>query len=215
MSSDDIAALIDHTVLGPDTTVADVRAGLEEAIEYGMNFATYPCYVPTIRERSRDVTVVAPVGFPHGQHASEVKRTEARTAVEEGADEIDVVINVGTVQTGDRDGAVEDLRAVTEAVSVPVKVIIESPLLSEDEIRLACQAAVDVDADFVKTATGFAGGGATVPDVKLMSEYLPVKASGGIGSWREAKAMLDAGAERIGSSSGKTIVRQYRDSERR
>ena len=210
MNREEFAASIDHTVLGPETTWADVRTVLDEAAEHGMNACIPPCYVAeaVAREDAPD-TLATVVGFPHGQHAPAVKRDEAVAAWEAGADEIDIVINVGQLKTGN-DGAVADeLSDIVAAVPVPVKVIIETALLDDGEKRRACEAAVAADADMVKTATGFADGGATVPDVELMSEYLPVKASGGVGSYEEVVAMFDAGAVRIGASSGVEIVEGF------
>jgi deoxyribose-phosphate aldolase len=206
-----LAARIDHTVLGPETTPADVRRVVDEAAEYGTNACVPPCYVAEAAERAPDVTVATVVGFPHGQHAPPVKREEAVDAWEAGADELDVVTNVGRLRAGEDDAVVEELRDVVAAVPTPVKVIVEAPLLSTAELRRACEAAVDADADFVKTATGFAGGGATVADVELMAEYLPVKASGGVGDYETATAMVDAGAERIGASAGVDILRGHPD----
>ena len=202
------AASIDHTVLGPETTPDDVERVLDEAAEYGMNACIPPCYLD--EAGGRDVTVATVIGFPHGQHAPETKREEAVAAWEAGADELDVVINVGRLRAGEDERVTEELADVVAAVPVPVKVIIEAPLLSDEEKRHACACAVDADADFVKTATGFEGG-ATVDDVELMSEFLPVKASGGIGSYEKATKMLSAGAERIGASSGVVLVEGFDD----
>ncbi|WP_049998125.1 deoxyribose-phosphate aldolase [Halococcus sediminicola] len=201
------AASIDHTVLGPETTPTDVERVLGEAAEYGMNACIPPCFLDSAEGA---VTVATVIGFPHGQHAPEAKREEAVAAWEAGADELDVVINVGRLRAGEDERVTEELADVVAAVPVPVKVIIEAPLLSDDEKRRACECAVDADADFVKTATGFEGG-ATVEDVELMSEYLPVKASGGIGSSEKATKMLSAGAERIGASSGVALVEGFDD----
>ena len=213
MNREEFAASIDHTVLGPETTWADARTVLDEAAAHGMNACLPPCYVAEAADYDRAPEALATVvGFPHGQHAPGVKRDEAVAAWDDGADEIDVVINVGRLKAGD-DGAVADeLSDVVAAVPVPVKVIIETALLDDAEKRRACEAAVAADADMVKTSTGFAGGGATVADVELMSEYLPVKASGGVGSYEEATAMLDAGASRIGASSGVAIVEGHPES---
>ena len=213
MNREEFAASIDHTVLGPETTWADVRTVLDEAAAHGMNACIPPCYVAAATDyEDAPETAATVVGFPHGQHAPEVKRDEAVAAWEDGADEIDLVINVGQLKAGD-DGAVADeLSDVVAAVPVPVKVIIETALLDDAEKRRACEAAVAADADMVKTSTGFADGGATVADVELMSEYLPVKASGGVGSYDEATAMLDAGAVRIGASSGVAIVEGHPES---
>lgn len=210
MDREELAAAIDHTVLGPETTPADVTALVDEAVEYGMNVCVPPCYVSEARAAAPDdLTIATVVGFPHGQHATATKREEGVVAVADGADELDVVINIGRLRAGETDRVRDDVAAVVDAVDVPVKVIVETALLSEDEKHAACAAARDADAAMVKTSTGFADGGATVPDVERMCEYLPVKASGGIGSYADAKAMLDAGAVRIGASSGVAIVDDF------
>jgi deoxyribose-phosphate aldolase len=206
MDQSDLAARIDHTVLGAATTTADVERVLDEAAKYGMNACVPPCYVSEAAAYAPDVTLVTVVGFPHGQHASEVKRTEADEAWEDGADELDVVLNVGRLKAGEQERVVDELSEVVAAVPVPVKVIVETALLTDVEKHRAAEAAVAADADYLKTSTGFADGGATVEDVALLAEYLPVKASGGIGSYEAATAMIEAGAERIGASSGVAIV---------
>ena len=211
MDRDELASRIDHTVLGPTTTLADVQRLLDEAEEYGTNACIPPCYVEEAAEYAPDTLIATVIGFPQGQNDPEVKREEAVAAWEAGADELDVVINVGRLKGGDDDVVRDELAEIVAAVPIPVKVIIETGLLTDDEKRRACEAARDADADFVKTSTGFAEGGATVEDVELMSEYLPVKASGGIGSWEKAKAMFDAGAERIGASSGVAIVEGFEE----
>ena len=213
MDRAEFAARVDHTVLGPETTAADARRIVEEASEYGTNACVPPCYVADVIDEAPAVTVVTVVGFPHGQHAPTVKREEAVTAWEDGADELDVVMNVGRLKAGDDGTVTEELAEVVAAVLVPVKVIVEAPLLDGDELRRAAACAREADADFLKTATGFSGGGATAADVELLSEYLPVKASGGIGSWDDARAMFDAGAERIGASAGDVIARQFAERE--
>jgi deoxyribose-phosphate aldolase len=210
MNDAELAASIDHTVLGPETTLDDVTAVLDEAVDYGMNACIPPCYVAEADEYAPDVTLATVVGFPHGQHATAAKREEATIAYEDGADELDMVLNIGRLKAGDREAVRADIEEVVAAVPVPVKVIIETALLTDEEKRAACEAAAEADAAFVKTSTGFADGGAEVPDVELMSEYLSVKASGGVGDYETAKAMLDAGAERIGASSGVAIVEDFR-----
>jgi len=210
MNRDEFAASIDHTVLGPETTWNDVKTVLDETADHGMNACIPPCYVAEAADYGNaPETIATVVGFPHGQHATEAKRDEAVRAWEGGADEIDLVINVGRLKAGNDDAVAAEIAAVVAAVPIPVKAIIETALLDDDEKHRACAAAVDANADMVKTSTGFADGGATVPDVELMSEYLPVKASGGVGSYEEAMAMLDAGAVRIGASSGVAIVGGY------
>ena len=210
MNESELAAKIDHTVLGPETTFDEVKAVLDEAAEYGMNACIPPCYVAEAADHAPDVTLATVIGFPHGQHATDAKREEASIAAADGADELDMVVNIGRLKAGERDAVREDIEAVVAAAPIPVKVIIETALLTDDEKRAACEAAKEADAAFVKTSTGFADGGAELPDVELMSEYLPVKASGGIGDYEKAKAMIDAGAERIGASSGVEIVEDFR-----
>ncbi|WP_435118684.1 deoxyribose-phosphate aldolase [Halolamina sp. C58] len=206
MNRDELAARIDHTVLGPETTWADTKRVLDEAAEYGMNACIPPCYVAEAAEYAPDVTLATVIGFPHGQNAPAAKREEAVVADGDGADELDVVINVGRLRAGETDAVADELAEIVAATPLPVKVIIETALLGDDEKHAACEAAEAAGADMVKTSTGFADGGAEVADVELMSEYLPVKASGGVGSYDEAMAMFEAGAERIGASSGVEIV---------
>jgi deoxyribose-phosphate aldolase len=206
MHRDELASRIDHTVLGPETTWADTKRVLDEAVEHGMNACLPPCYVAEAADYAPDVTLATVIGFPHGQNAPAAKREEAVVADEDGADELDVVINVGRLRSLETDAVQEELAGIVAATPLPVKVIIETALLGDDEKHAACEAAEAAGADMVKTSTGFADGGATVADVELMSEYLPVKASGGVGSYEDAMAMLDAGAERIGASSGVEIL---------
>lgn len=211
MDETELAAKIDHTVLGPDTRWEDVRRVMDEAADYGMNACIPPCYVADADEYAPEVTLATVVGFPHGHHRPEVKRREAELAAEDGADELDVVLNVGRLLSGDDALVREDLEAVVEATPLPVKVILETALLDDDQKRRACELAAEADADYVKTSTGFEDGGATLHDVELMSDYGPkVKASGGIGSYTKAERMLDAGADRIGASSGVDIVEDFR-----
>jgi deoxyribose-phosphate aldolase len=211
MNREEFAARIDHTVLGPETLPSDVERVVDEATEYGMNACVPPCYVAEAREQAPDLTIATVIGFPHGQNATIAKREEAATAWRDDADELDVVLNVGRLHAGEDSAVRDELAEIVAAVPIPVKVIIETALLSREEKHRACKLARDADAEFVKTSTGFAEGGATVEDVELMADYLPVKASGGIGSYEEAQAMLDAGAERIGASSGVAIVEGFPD----
>ncbi|MEF8786089.1 MAG: deoxyribose-phosphate aldolase [Haloarculaceae archaeon] len=207
----DVPARIEHTVLGPTTTWEDVTTALDIALRDGMRACLPPCYVAEAADYAPNVEIATVVGFPHGQHTTAAKCHEAREAWEDGADEIDMVATIGYLHSGENERLEQDIAEIVATVPIPVKVIVEAPLLDEDELRRACRAAADADADFVKTATGFSDGGATVEDVEMMSEHLRVKASGGIGSWAEAKAMFDAGAERIGASSGDVIVAEYRE----
>ncbi|WP_410766950.1 deoxyribose-phosphate aldolase [Haloferax sp. DFSO60] len=206
MNQSDLAARIDHTVLGPETTMADVEAVLDESDEWGMNACIPPCFVEEASEYAPEVILATVIGFPHGQNTTAAKREEAVDAWRAGADELDMVINIGRLKAGEDELLTEDISEVVAAVPIPVKVIIETALLTEEEKHRACEAAAEADAAFVKTSTGFADGGATIEDVELMAEYLPVKASGGVGSYEDAVAMFEAGAERIGASSGVEIV---------
>ncbi|MFB6354077.1 MAG: deoxyribose-phosphate aldolase [Halobacteriales archaeon] len=212
MDRADLAGRIDHTVLGPETTPADVRRVLDEALEHGMNACIPPCYVAEAADYAPSVPLVTVVGFPHGQHATATKREEAARAWDDGADELDVVLNVGRLRADELDAVEFDLAEVVAAVPVPVKVIVEAPLLEEAEKHAAAEAAESAGAAFLKTSTGFVDGGATTEDVALLADYLPTKAAGGIGSWPEARAMLDAGAARLGASSGVAILAGYDDS---
>ena len=205
---------IEHTVLGPTTTWSDVAETLDTALQYGMRACIPPCYVEQGREYAPTVGLVTVVGFPHGQHTTESKCIEAEQAWKNGVDEIDVVCNLGSLFSGDDEDVQQELEEVVASVPIPVKVIVESHLLEEAQLRRVCEAVAGAEAAFVKTSTGFSDGGATVEDVAVMSEYLPVKASGGIGSWTFAEELLEAGAERIGASSGDAIAREYQDQQK-
>jgi deoxyribose-phosphate aldolase len=210
MKRADLAAMIDHTVLGPTTTAADVARVVDEATEAGMNVCIPPCYVDSVAaDAPDDLTVATVIGFPHGQDDPEIKREAGSVAWKAGADELDVVLNIGRLKAGENDAVADELGTVVASVPIPVKAIIETALLTDEEKHRACEAAVEADADMVKTSTGFADSepsGATVADVELMADYLPVKASGGIGDYETAMAMIEAGAERIGASSGSAIL---------
>ncbi|QSG08096.1 deoxyribose-phosphate aldolase [Halapricum desulfuricans] len=205
---DDVATRIEHTVLGPTTTPGDVQAVLDTAIETGMRACVPPYCVSMAAEYAPGVELTTVVGFPHGQHTTANKADEATALAEEGADELDVVANLGLLRAGEDESFRRDLAEVVAATTRPVKVIVEAPLLDEDEKHRAARLATEADAAYLKTATGFADGGATVADVELLSTYLPVKAAGGIDSWEQATAMFEAGAERIGASSGDAILEE-------
>ena len=201
-----LAPLIDHTVLGPETTPDEARAVCAAAAENGTNACIPPCYLAGCRAEFPALTIATVVAFPHGQQSTAVKVEEAIDAQNAGADELDVVCNLGRLRAGEDDRVRAELAEIEDAVSVPIKVIVESPVLTADELDRACSAARGAGVAMVKTSTGFVDGGATVTDVARMAEYLPVKASGGIGTYEEAMTMLDAGAERIGASSGLEIL---------
>jgi deoxyribose-phosphate aldolase len=212
-----IASYIDHTLLKPEASAADVDKVCSEAIEYGFkSVCVNPIWVKTVSKalKGSGVLTCAVVGFPLGATPSDVKAFEARGAVLDGADEIDMVIDIAAARADDKGALVDDITAVAEAVHAGeaiLKVIIETALLSDAQKVLACEAAVEAGADFVKTSTGFNGGGATVEDIALMRSTvgpdLGVKASGGVRSLADAQAMIAAGATRIGASSGIAIVK--------
>jgi len=212
----DLAQLIDHTLLKPEATKADVAALVAEAAELGTYSACVsPNMVATAVAAVPDgsgLKIAAVAGFPSGKHASEIKMREAALAVADGADEIDMVIDVGAAVEGDYAAVEADIRAVREAIPGTVlKVIIESAALSDEAIVAVCRAAEAAGADFVKTSTGFhPAGGASVHAVELMrqtvGDRLGVKASGGIRDAETAEAMVAAGANRLGLSSTRAIV---------
>ncbi|WP_029186688.1 deoxyribose-phosphate aldolase [Streptococcus suis] len=205
---------IDHTVLKPETTKEQVAKVLEEAKEY--DFASVcinPTWVSFAAEglKGTDVKVCTVIGFPLGANTPAVKAFETKDAIANGADEIDMVINIGALKTGNYDLVLEDIKAVVAASGDKlVKVIIEACLLTDDEKVKACQLSQEAGADYVKTSTGFSTGGATVADVALMRKTvgpdMGVKASGGARSYEDAIAFIEAGASRIGASSGVAIM---------
>jgi deoxyribose-phosphate aldolase len=212
-----IASFIDHTLLKPEASEADILKVCAEAAEYRFkSVCVNPLWVKTVKTalRGSGVLTCSVIGFPLGATPTDVKTFEARGAVLDGADEIDMVINIAAARAGDKGALVDDISAVAEAVHASgaiLKVIIETVFLSDDQKVLACQAAVEAGADFVKTSTGFNGGGATAEDIALMRRAvgpeLGVKASGGVRSLADAQAMIAAGATRIGASSGIAIVK--------
>ena len=212
-----IASYIDHTLLKPEASEADVLKVCAEAIEYRFkSVCVNPVWVKTVTKalKGSGVLTCSVIGFPLGATPSDVKSFEARGAVLDGADEIDMVINMASARANDKGALVDDIRAVAETVHAGeaiLKVIIETSMLDDEQKVIACQAAVEAGADFVKTSTGFNGGGATVEDVALMRKTvgpdLGVKASGGVRSLADAQAMIAAGATRIGASSGIAIVK--------
>ncbi len=210
----DLAAMIDHTLLKPDASAPEVDRLCAEARAYGFCSVCVNTYwVPFCRERlaGSSVKVCTVVGFPLGAMDSRSKAAETAEAVAQGAGEIDMVINVGAIKSGDWATVEADIRGVVEAASGrPVKVILETGLLTDEEKVRACQASVAAGAAFVKTSTGFSKGGATEADIALMRRTvgagLGVKASGGVRTLEDAEKMIAAGASRIGASSGIAIV---------
>ena len=214
----DWAGLIDHTLLKPEATEADIRRLCDEAAQFGFaSVCVNPAWVRKAAEflQGTGVPVCTVIGFPLGATLPDVKAYETRRAIFDGAREVDMVINIGALKSGDICAVEDDIRAVAEAAHgnrVLCKVIIETALLTDDEKVRACLAAKNAGADFVKTSTGFSKGGATVDDVSLMRRTvggaLGVKASGGVKGIDDARAMFQAGATRIGASVGVKIAQE-------
>ncbi len=206
---------IDHTLLKPESTKNQILKVCEEA--KANNFASVcvnPTWVKTVSEalEGTDVMTCTVIGFPLGANTSEVKAFETENAITNGADEIDMVINVGALIAGDTDLVLNDIKAVVEASKEQtVKVIIETSLLTDEQKKVACELILEAGADFVKTSTGFNGGGATEADIKLFKSIVKdnclIKASGGVRTYEDAMVMINAGANRIGTSGGVSIIK--------
>lgn len=211
----ELAGMIDHTALKSDTTKEQIKKLCSEAIEYGFaSVCVNPSYVELCSEllKGSTIKVCTVIGFPLGATTTATKVVEASEAIKNGAKEIDMVINVGAMKSGDFDFVKNDIVAVVQAAKgkALVKVILETCLLTEEEKKISCKICKEAGADFVKTSTGFSTGGATIEDIKLMRSIvkpdLGVKASGGIRDYETAKAMVDAGASRIGASASVAIA---------
>ena len=207
--------MIDHTILKPEATEAAVQKIIYEAKEYNFfSVCINPCWVAFASEQlaDTDVAVCTVIGFPLGANTPEVKAYEAADAIKNGANEVDMVINIGALKSQQYDYVRQDIQGVVDAAKgkALVKVIIETALLTDEEKVKACELAKEAGADFVKTSTGFSTGGAKVADIRLMRETvgpdMGVKASGGVHNAEEALAMIEAGATRIGASTGVAIV---------
>ena len=214
MENKNIASIIDHTILKADATKEAVEKICKEAIEY--KFASVcinPANIALCAEllKGSGVKVCTVIGFPLGANTSEVKAFETKDAIEKGANEVDMVINIGKLKDKDYDYVKKDIEAVVEAAKgkALTKVIIETCLLTDEEKVKACELAKEAGADFVKTSTGFSTGGSTPEDIKLMRETvgpeMGVKASGGVRSLKDAKAVIENGATRIGASASVAI----------
>lgn len=211
-----LAALIDHTLLKPDATPDQIAQLCFEARKFTFaSVCVNPAWVPLCAEllKGSPVKVCTVIGFPLGATAPEVKAFETTNAIDQGATEIDMVINIGALKARDLELVAKDIRGVVLAAhsrSILVKVIIETALLTDEEKVIACLLSKEAGADFVKTSTGFAGGGATVSDVALMRRVvgpeMGVKASGGVRTFEDAESMVKAGATRIGASAGVKII---------
>lgn len=213
----EILAMIDHTLLKQDASREMIKDLCNEAIEYNFGqICVNPYHVSYCKEllENTNVKIATVVGFPLGANTKEIKALEAKEAIENGAHEIDMVINIGAMKDKNFDLVRDDIQAVVEAShpNAIVKVIIETCLLTQEEKEKACQLSMEAGADFVKTSTGFSTGGATIEDVQLMKrvvgDKLGIKASGGVRDLESAKAMIEAGATRLGTSSGVKIAQE-------
>lgn len=217
-----IASKIDHTLLKPDASESDIIQLCREAREY--NFYSVCVHGSRLAIARRElaqsrVKLCSVLGFPSGAHLSAVKAYEAKQLVQAGVHEIDMVMNLGYLKDRNEVGVVEDIEAVIRAAEgIPIKVIIETALLSEAEKTMASELVVKAGASFVKTSTGFQGGGANPEDIQLIrktvGEAVQIKASGGIHSYAQAKALLDAGADRIGSSRSVKIIQEAQEADK-
>ncbi|MCF4101649.1 deoxyribose-phosphate aldolase [Gillisia sp. M10.2A] len=211
---------IDHTLLKPTATINDIEELCKEAKTYSFYaVCVNGCYVNVAREALKDsnIKIAAVIGFPLGAMSTNAKIEEAKQCINDGAHEIDMVINIGFLKSGEIDRMREEIAAIKKAIGSRVlKVIIETCYLTTEEKILACKAAMDGKADFVKTATGFGTGGATLEDVRLMKhqvgDRLQIKASGGIKTLHQAKEYLDLGVTRLGTSSGIQLMESNRSS---
>ncbi len=211
-----IAKMIDHSLLPPMTTVADLEAGCQLAVEYGVaSVCIMPFYLKRCAEILKGTGVAASttIGFPHGGHTTAIKRAEAQQSLADGCEELDMVVNISRVLSGDWDYVTQDIAAVIEpahAAGQKVKVIFENCYLNDDQKIQLCQICTDLKADWVKTSTGFGTGGATPEDIKLMVENTPdsveVKAAGGIRDMDALLEMRALGASRIGASRTKDML---------
>jgi deoxyribose-phosphate aldolase len=210
---------IDHTLLKSDATSEDVSSLCEEAVEHGFaSVCVPPSFVPQTSQLlyGSGVAVCTVVGFPLGYQTTESKVFEARQAVSAGASEVDMVINLGSVRKADFTAVGDDIRRVVAAAEdAVVKVIVECCLLNSDEKRKLVEIVTESGAGYVKTSTGFAASGATLGDVKLLAECsagrIQVKAAGGVRDWARCRDMIAAGADRIGTSSGVVIMREWQE----
>jgi len=217
-SCHDIAQMIDHSLLRPELTEEDIRKGCEIAMKY--NVATVCCSpseVALVREllKGSDVKTTTVVGFPHGYNTTETKVFEAEQAIKDGAVELDMVLNISRLLSGDYDYVRKDIQAVVEAAhshNILVKVIFENYYLTDEQKKVACKLSEEAGADFVKTSTGFAGGGATLEDLQLMrenvSQKVQVKAAGGVRDLDMALKVRQIGCSRFGATRTETIMQE-------
>jgi deoxyribose-phosphate aldolase len=215
LAKDDIARLIDHTALRPDTTGVQIETICQEALRYHFySVCINPCFIPLVKNflANSEVKISVVVGFPLGASLSRVKAFEANESIKEGADEIDMVLNISALKDRDYKKVKEDIEAVVKSIKGSIcKVILETALLTDQEKEIGCQIASEAGAHFVKTSTGFESGGATVEDVRLMrrivGNHMGIKAAGGIRDYNTAFKMVEAGATRIGASKSVEIIK--------
>jgi deoxyribose-phosphate aldolase len=214
----DIAQMIDHSLLRPELTDEDIRKGCEIARRYKVaTVCCRPCEVALVKRllQGSGVKTTTVVGFPHGYNKTETKVFEAEQAIKDGAVELDMVLNIGKLCSGDYDYVKQDIRAVVQVAhrhNVLVKVIFENHYLTDDEKRIACKLSEEAGVDFIKTSTGFAGGGATLEDLRLMrdnvSQSIQVKAAGGVRDLEMALKVREAGCTRFGATRTETIMEE-------
>lgn len=216
-TKEQVAKTIDHAVLKPDQTLVDLEANAKMCIENGVfSMCVKPCDIKVAKQllKNSDVKVSCVLSFPHGADATPVKAFQAKQAIEDGTDEIDMVMNIGRFLSGDYDYVLEDIKAVVEVAhqhNILVKVIQESGFLSPEQIAKACELSEKAGADFVKTSTGFGPGGAK-PEyidimVKTVGKTMQIKPSGGIRDWETAVAFLEQGADRLGIGSTEAVLK--------
>lgn len=217
MDPTEFAGKIDHTLLSKNQSLGDLDGLLDMARKHGMNVCVPPSRVGYVADKFGEGEIVSVVGFPLGYNSTEVKQSEAELVVEAGATEIDVACNLGYLESGEEEEFRSDVEQVVDVVDVPVKAVIESGLLDEEGVRRASRLLVEAGVDYVKTCTGFVGGGVKVKDVEWIrdevGEGVGVKASGGIRNWKAALRLLESGADRIGSSRGDDLVRGYLENQ--
>jgi len=221
---DSILRKIDHTILKADATQTDVKRICDEAKQYGFTVVVVnPCWIPFCKEQLKNsgIAIVTTLAFPLGQTQKKSKVSECEDAIHAGADEIDMVLNVGKLLSGDDNYVYEDIKGVADCChkhSKICKVILETCLLNDDQIVTACKIAEKAGADYVKTSTGFSTGGATVETVRLMRKTcgpgVKIKASGGVRNLAQARAMVEAGADRLGTSAGVAIAAELKNETR-
>lgn len=212
MNKEALYQYVDHTALKAFTAWEEIRTLCQEAVDYGMASVCIPgSYVGRAHKAFPDLTICTVVGFPLGNASTEAKLAETRQALADGAGEVDMVINIGMVKSGEYDAVTEEIRLLKETVGEHIlKVIIETCYLTEDEKIRMCRAVTEAGADYIKTSTGFGTAGASLADVKLMKEYIgpnvKIKAAGGIRSREEMEAYINAGCSRIGTSSAISML---------